>query len=163
MASPGSVAGRRLVQGVMKGVQIAPKALQEPTLSHLVAEIDRARKAQCVDPAVALHRDTVQSQECSPVHPARIHLMLQDPEAATGQEGPDPGHQCARHRVLQVLANLAGGSLRGLERDVTGESFDHDYIHSPLTDLVALDVAAVVQGKFLVLEDAVGLLDLVRP
>ena len=52
-----------------------------------------------------------------------------------------------RHRVLQILADLLGGALGRLQRDVAGEALDHDHVDLALADLVALDEAVVVERQ----------------
>ena len=47
---------------------------------------------------------------------------------------------------LTILADLPGGSLGGLQRDVAGEAFDDDDIDDALADLVAFDEAAIVDA-----------------
>ncbi len=46
-------------------------------------------------------------------------------------------------RIADIGADLAGGALGGLERDVAGKAFGDDDVHGALADIVALDEAVI--------------------
>ena len=60
----------------------------------------------------------------------------------------------------QIFADLLGGALGGLQRDVAGEAFGHDHVDRALAEVVALDEAVIVEVRQVRLaQDAAGLLD----
>src|SRR5712692_11678903 len=108
---------------------------------HVVAEIDRTGEAFGVGAAVALDDDAVETEEDATVRLARIHLVAERAEGAARQQVAEPGRQRAAHLALEDLAELAGGALGRLERDIAGKTFGHHHVHRPLADVVALDEA----------------------
>ncbi len=52
------------------------------------------------------------------------------------------------HRVAHILADLLGGALGGLERDVAGETLGDDDVDRALAEIVAFDEAVIARfGK----------------
>ena len=112
------------------------------------AEIDSAGKAERIGAAVAFDRDAVEPEERAAVEAARIHLFLQNAEAA--------GAQAMRRAATAIDRRIAArryslicvrGALGGLERDIAGKALDDHDIDHTLPDLVALDEAAIVERQ----------------
>ena len=66
--------------------------------------------------------------------------------------------------MLEQLAELPCGALRGLERNISGKPFGHHHVHRPLTDIAALDEAEILELRPLSgAQDLPGLADLLEP
>ena len=95
--------------------------------------------------AVAFHDDAIQAEKHAAIGLAHVHLLAQALEGAPGEHITDLGQQGAAHRGAQIFADLAGGALGGLQRDVAGKALGHDHVDRAFADVVALDEAAIVE------------------
>ena len=154
--------GRRRL-GVVSGERLADLG-EQIVAHHVVAEIDRVGEAFGVGAAVALDDDAVEAEEDAAVRLARIHLVAERAECAARQQVAEPGRQRAVHLALEDLAELAGGALGRLERDIAGKAFGHHHVDRPLADVVALDEAGIFDLRPLTFaQDAAGLAHLFEP
>ena len=110
---------------------------------------------------MALDDDAVEAEKHAAVDVARVHLLAQRLERLAGEQIADARHQCAAHRLLEVVADLLGGALGGLERDVAGKTFGHHDIDGAASQIVAFDEAVVGETRQMRLaQDARGGFDL---
>src|SRR5262245_54732084 len=112
----------------MESRKISGEPGYEPTLRHLVREIDGAGKAQGIRAPVTLDRDAVEAKERAPVIAARVHFRLEDAKTARSQQRAQPRNPRACHGGPQILAYLLGGAFRGLQRNVAGKALDHHHV-----------------------------------
>src|SRR5512134_166233 len=136
--APASFAPNKALDGlaelVVKAVEIGGEPLQKAAFGHVVAKIDRTRKAESVRATVTLYRDPVEAEERPAVHATRIHLFFQNLEPAAGEQGADPRGERARQSVLEVLPDLPGRTLGRLQGDVAREALHDDDVDHPLPD-----------------------------
>src|SRR6195256_1426967 len=131
---------------------------------HVVAQVYGAGETFRVGAAVALDDDAVEAEENAAIRLARIHLLVERAERAARQQVAESPDQRTVHLALEQLAKLAGGALRGLERNVSGKTFGHHHIHRPLADIVALDEAEILELRPLAsAQDLPGLADSLEP
>src|SRR6185436_16387505 len=131
---------------------------------HVVTQVDGAGEAFRIRVAVALDDDAVETEENAAVRLARIHLLVERAECAPRQQVAELPDRRAVQLVPEQLAELAGGALRRLERDISRKSFGHHHVHRPLADIAALDEAEILELRPLTgAQDLPRLADLLEP
>ena len=112
---------------------------------HVVAHVDGGGVALRIGAAVALDHDAIEPEEHAAVGFARVHLVAQHLERRTRQQISDPGEPRAIDRAPEIVGELTGGALRGLQRDVAGKAFGDHHIDRALADVVAFDEAGIFE------------------
>jgi hypothetical protein len=96
---------------------------------------------------VAFHHHAVQAEEHAAIERARIELPAHHAQRAAREQSADAPQERARQRHAQKRADQLGGTFRGLQRDVAGESVRHHHVDAARADAVAFDEAAEFDGK----------------
>ncbi len=137
-APEGAGIGRKPLAWAIISRNLAEKFLPH----HVIPQFDRARVALGVGAAMGLDDDAVKPQEDAAAGP-RPHFRPQRRERLAREQKADSRHKAIAHRVAYVLAELPGGALGGLERDVAGEAFGDENVDRAFAEVVAFDKAVI--------------------
>ena len=119
--------------------------VRQVVAGHLIANIDRIRKALAVGAAMALDDDAVEAEHHAAVGFRGVQLVAQRLEGVFGKQIADLRAPAARHGVAQEFGNLPRRALGRLQCDVAAKALGDDDVGGALADAVALDEADIIQ------------------